>query len=161
MYKFLPLLLLVLFANCKKKDNSTGPSIQSYGGISATDANGDKQSNDPTDWTINETWNEKEGSLFAGSYSTGCPATFNYSIIGFPNPATTIFAIGASKTTNATLQMRIVDRNYNVLMSKDTMPDVLYINTSALGGVKDTVRVYYRFIENGCEFRGHGDVVLQ
>lgn len=61
---------------------------------------------------------------------------------------------------DARLDLRMVDRSYNLLFSKDSIEvNLISFNLENLV-LKDTVRMYYKFVNAGCEYRGHGDIVF-
>lgn len=115
---------------------------------------------DPDDWNIKDSWVAQEISLFGSNLKTDCSAT-DYEIISYPNPTKDKAAIHVYKPDSVRLAIRIVDKNFKTLFAKDSLyTKINMINFSAFG-ITDTVRVYYKFINGGCEFRGHGDVVIK
>lgn len=114
---------------------------------------------DPDDWNIKDIWVEQEMSLFGSNLKTDCPAT-DYEIIAYPNPAKAKAAIHVYKPDSVRLAIRIVDKNFKTLLAKDSLYTKINMIDFAAFGITDTVRVYYKFINGGCEFRGHGDVVI-
>ena len=115
---------------------------------------------DPDDWNIKDTWVEQEMSLFGSNLKTDCPTT-DYEIIAYPNPTRGISAIHVYKPDSIRLAIRIVDKNFKTLFAKDSLYSKINLIDYSSFGITDTVRVYYKFINGGCEFRGHGDVVIR
>ena len=115
---------------------------------------------DPDDWNIKDTWVEQEMSLFGNNLKTDCAAP-GYEIIAYPNPVLNKSFIAVYKPDSVQYAIRIVDKDFKVLFKKDSIKTKAILIDYASFGIKDTVRVYYKFINGGCEFRGHGDVVIR
>jgi hypothetical protein len=47
-----------------------------------------------------------------------------------------------------------------MLISVDAMVGNIKFDFAYLK-IKDTERLYYKFIEDSCEFRGHGDILIE
>ena len=63
---------------------------------------------------------------------------------------------------NNRFSYRLVDKNFNVLRAYDSIyANVLQFNFENLDLFNDTVRLYYKSTLDGCEFRGHGDIVFK
>ncbi len=154
-------IVLCCFISCKKNDNNLEKTTIDFGGITSTDIQGVAITTDSTDWNIFDTWNNKENDLFSKHYQTDCQPVLNYKIDLFPNPNKRVFSLLLDMPDDARLDFRMVDRFYNLLVSKDSI-ESKYINFDFQNLVpKDTVRMYYRFVQSGCEFRGHGDIIFQ
>lgn len=137
------------------------PEKIKFSGILVRDAKGLPLSPvDPDDWNIKDTWVEQEISLFGSNFRTDCPAT-DYEIIAYPNPAIDKASIHVYKPDSVRLAIRIVDKNFKTLFAKDSLYSKINMVDFSAFGITDTVRVYYKFINGGCEFRGHGDVVIR
>lgn len=155
------LLSIAIISGCDKDPiNPTEPKIY-FKGITITDIQGIIISEDTSDWTTNDTWSIKEGNLFSTTYYLGCLPQHNNKIIGYPNPGDGVFALHIQKDSSTRIEFRLVDENFNTLITHDS----IYQNNIALDartfGIQDTVRLYYKFIENNCEFRGHGDILIR
>lgn len=149
-----------------------GPIV--FGGITATDNNGALiYDNDSTDWKVNENWNIKEEALFNIKRDNYCfseeviiipPFTSSLRVISvYPNPNTGRFIIETFDSTNYSLLVRIVDRDYNVLESFDTTASYTqgtFFDLRDLNIINDTIRVYYKIIEEDCELKGHGNLLI-
>jgi hypothetical protein len=49
-----------------------------------------------------------------------------------------------------------------VLVSKENIKSSLMFDTTSWKKKNnDIVRVYYKIIDNNCEFRGHGDIMIE
>jgi hypothetical protein len=57
-----------------------------------------------------------------------------------------IFFIHKEKPDDVLLAIRIVDNEYNVLISKDSIHSSMGIDLNAFHVPHDTVRIYYKFI---------------
>jgi hypothetical protein len=137
------------------------PEKISFSGILVRDERGVPYSDiDPDDWNIKDTWVEQEQALFGIGLKSDC-AIADYEIIAYPNPTFDKVSIHVLKPDSVRLAIRIVDKNFKTLLAKDSLyAKINKIDLSSLG-VKDTVRVYYKFMNGSCEFRGHGDVVIE
>ena len=155
----LPLLLLLfVFSQCKRGDL---PLIPAFSGVTVTDNLGVKLSDDPTDWTFTDRWSSKEAGLFQSSYPLSCTASTTLSIIAYPNPSNGIFILEIAKPGTARLEIRLVDKNFNTLITNDAITSTAVQLNASTFGIKGLVRLYYRLIDNGCEYRGHGDIKIQ
>ncbi|WP_159476091.1 hypothetical protein [Dyadobacter sp. 3J3] len=161
------ILIVILgftFFSCNQNDPGDlvkTPEKISFSGILVRDERGLPLSEvDPDDWNIKDTWVEQEMSLFGSNLKTNCPAT-DYEIIGYPNPTRGQTAIHVYKPDSVRLAIRIVDKNLKTLFAKDSLYSKINLVDFSAFGITDTVRVYYKFINGGCEFRGHGDVVIR
>ncbi len=156
-------LLLFAFAfllSCKKEEPIVKEDNIYFKGITAKDDNGVPISNDSTDWNIKDSWMDKEKNLFSKHYKTDCQPGFDYLIDLYPNPNNGIFSLYLKMPNDARLDLRMVDRSYNLLFSKDSIEvNLISFNLENLV-LKDTVRMYYKFVNAGCEYRGHGDIVF-
>jgi len=154
-------LLVILISACKQ-DNDAEPKIR-FSGISMMDINAQPMSNkDSTDWITGDVWKSQETGLFDNiSYQVNCATQHSNKIIVYPNPCNGIFQMLIDKLPTTRMELRIVDENFNKLLSIDTITNNSFTLDAKAGSLKDTVRVYYRFIEGNCEFRGHGDILVQ
>ncbi len=120
-----------------------------------------KLSDDPTDWTFTDKWSTKEAGLFQSSYQTTCSPDASYEILVYPNPNNGVFTLSVKKPLNAKLEIRLVDKNFKTLIANDEIvSSTIQLNASTFG-IKGVVRLYYKLVDNNCEFRGHGDVKIQ
>jgi len=163
MKKFLAFFLLaILMSNCK--EDVVNPPAESkiyFRGLTQTDANGWVITNDTTDWRMNDTWLKQESDLFAANYNSGCLQNYKNEIVAYPNPAGAKFNLVFNKLESTRLELRLVDKNFNPLYSNDSIWGNEIQLDASVYGIKDTIRLYYKFIENNCEFRGHGDILIK
>jgi len=154
------LLLLMVTIGCDK-ENTQEKKRYYFTGITPTDANGNLMAMpDTTDWKTGDVWNEAEEKLFADTYVTNCTPSHPYKITVAPNPCVNSFIAWFNKDSSTQVNMRLVDENLNVLLSVDSVTaGAVSIDVSSF--IKDTVRLYYKFIANNCEFKGHGDVLIR
>jgi hypothetical protein len=163
MKKFLSFILLaILVSNCK--EDTANPPAESkiyFKGLTQTDVNGWPITIDTTDWMTNDTWVKQESDLFAAFYNSGCLQNYKNEIAAYPNPAVGIFNLHINKLESTRLELRLVDKNFNPLFSNDSVLGNAVQFDARVYGIKDTLRLYYKFIENNCEFRGHGDILIK
>jgi hypothetical protein len=157
-------IITFLTFSCEKEntDNNKMDTI-TFNGITKTTINGELISQDASDWKLQESWTDKETSLFIEKKDNSCiPENNNYSIISYPNPCDGIFNLHISKPDGCRLAFRIVDKNFNVLLSQDSVFSTsLGINLNDSGISNDTVRIYYKFFGSDCELKGHGDIKIE
>lgn len=174
--KAITILLLfcgvVLFIACNDDDTEPTPmpmpSPIDFNGISPTDANGQAIGNeDPTDWTVNDVWDDRTVALFEDSNRSLCTNSSAYEVYpAYANPAQSQVFLNYQFPDSVDVALRMVDRDYNLLQSTDIndvfMPgnNLSVIRLDDLT-IKDTVRLYYKIINDDCELRGHGDIVIE
>ena len=116
---------------------------------------------DKDDWTLRDKWIEGENNLFDTIYKTDCYPSSAFSIVAYPNPTPGEFQLIFSKTLYTIVDIRLVDAECNVLVSRTG------INSNSIGlhsgNLKKNgiIRLYYKFIEDGCEYQGHGDIQIE
>lgn len=164
MIRFVVYILLVtLFIGCDKdKDDCDLPS---FSGIAWTNVNGEPMSNaDPDDWTMDDEWNDTEKDFFDSDFENNCTPSFDYWIAAFPNPLPEYnngalwLALGKDSLTSA--EIRMVDKQCNIIHSRDNeLAHQIVFNLTGHEG--ETLRLYYKFIKDGCEYRGHGDIQIE
>jgi hypothetical protein len=164
----LPALLLSLLTfslacdSCDKDD--TVIVLPTFTGFSLTDDNGQALSNpDSTDWRVDDSWEQVEKDLFG---SPGLPLCTGDGEVSpaFPNSCSSVLGFRFVSTTNTTGYFRVVDKDFKVLLEANAIPfeagaKIISLNFSEIN--PDTVRLYYRIVGNNCEYRGHGDVIVQ
>lgn len=161
------LLLVALLPGCKKKKQTPDPLAPvatgvRFTGITETDAIGNIVSIDSTDWGFHDVWTAAERGLFAVNYDTACLAVYPHQIVALPNPCTSRFSLFMDKSAGTLASFRLVDESFKTLTAVDSVASNAITFDAAGLGVRDTVRLYYKFIVNGtCEYRGHGDVVIR
>lgn len=166
MVRIVPIiLLLTLFTiGCKKKSDSTAPPVTptiNFRGMTWFDNFGNiMYYHDSTDWTISDKWNATESGLFSKSYSTNCTPQFKYRFSPYPNPFHDFFYLSINQSPTAKCEMKIVDKHYHIILSVDSVQKSTTIQSPAFAN-KDTLRIYYRFLDGQCEYRGHGDILPQ
>jgi len=155
------LVMLLLTFSCN--DDGINPDdVIIFGGITERDEFGVVKSIDSTDWQLMDEWNDKEEALFDEAFEYNCNnAAFDYSVITYPNPCQDMVTLRISKPGDARFSFCIVDEDYNVLFSRDTMnTNSIFLNLENFSLPGDTVRVYYKFFKQDCELKGHGDVAI-
>jgi hypothetical protein len=155
---FLGILLVIFTLSCKTQ----GPKID-IKGITELDKFGALIGKaDSSDWRTDDKWIESEKKLFSDSFSTKCPYPQKFSIMFYPNPCKNKSTLYAIKDSSVRLAIRLVDKNYNVIMANDSVfASAMTVDMSSFK-TNDTVRLYYKFItKDHCEFRGHGDILVQ
>lgn len=132
-----------------------------FKGIVERDARGMPYTEDPDDWKLTDKWVAQELKLFGLSLNNNCALPESYGIIAYPNPAINQVTIHVNKPNSVRMAVRIVDKNFKTRMSFDSLyATMTAIDLSGIAGA-DTVRVYYKFLDGSCEFRGHGDLVIK
>lgn len=131
-----------------------------FEGITLTDLMGVIISNDPTDWRLDDQWEEWEEALFPEGSAILCDSSASYRFSVFPNPAQGQFMLSMDEVPGKRVSLRLVDEFLTPLISIDSS-DMMIMGLMAPPGIKDTVRLYYKVFEDGCEVRGHGDILLQ
>ncbi len=159
------LIVIILASSCERNNTVTkikDPDVIIFKGITQTDNNGWVMTNDATDWVISELWNEKENSLFPESNVSSCDTSNDsFTVYSYPNPCYGVFSLIITKPAESRFAFRIVDRNYNVLLSLDSVySNGLSIDVRGFNIVNDTVRMYYKFFNPDCELKGHGDIKI-
>jgi hypothetical protein len=158
-------LLLLFFACNKNTEDDTppeSPGIIQFKGITSTDENGQIIGNpDTTDWRIDDVWSEEEASLFSSSFDTNCTPSYDYQIGVFPNPCNNVFSVFSDQSENTVLEVRLVTDQLQTLLSDNDLQEGVVQLILFDYDIQDTARLYYRFIEDNCEFRGHGDIVFE
>jgi len=152
---------IVIFCSCEPGEPNTPPESNIYfNGITNTDVNGFILSSDTTDWRTDDTWILKESDLFS-LIQTKCSPPDNNKIIAYPNPCNGIFALYIEKDPASRVELRLVDQDFNILISIDTiLQNNVQLNAGTFG-IIDTVRLYYKFVDGNCEWKGHGDIIIQ
>lgn len=160
------LIIIGVMTSCEE-DNViavTKPDTIVFKGITVTDNNGWVIQNDPDDWTLTETWTEKENTLFVEKKMTLCDNGNSAYVIhpAYLNPCRNQFNLSFTKPAGSRFAFRIVDRNYNVLSSNDSISgNAVAINVQNFNVKNDTVRMYYKFLGPDCELKGHGDIKIE
>jgi hypothetical protein len=140
------ILVLFLLAGCKKSTEEI-PTIL-FEGFTYRDVNGNLISEDTTDWRWDDSWTQFEHSLFNDIQKPLCPIEEapQWVLRAYPNPITTDY-MNIGLLDNNRFSYRLVDKNFNVLRAYDSIyANVLQFNFENL---------------DGCEFRGHGDIVFK
>lgn len=161
--------IISLFLSCDDDDTPgpvLPPTIQ-FGGIHLVDVNGNSLGGgDPTDWNLEDSWEDQVLALFDEERSLCADASAYNAVSAFPNPAQQEVIVPYILKDSADLQLRIVDRDYQLLRSIEVI-DVFGPGFNQVSirlddlGVTDTVRFYYKLIGTNCELRGHGDVIIE
>jgi hypothetical protein len=156
---YLALTILIIISGCKKDEDI---ETINFGGITETDYAGNIISEDPTDWQFNDTWSNKEKSLFDAPFLTSCetldPSFYFYA---YPNPCNDVVTLSSFGSVEYNISYRIVDKNYNIIFSSDEFNSFVHIDLNSYGVSNETVRVYYRLQFDECELQGHGDIRIE
>lgn len=157
--------LLIFALSCSSCDEDDEIiAFPTFTGFSLTDDNGQALSNpDTTDWRVDDSWEQVEKGLFDLPELPLCSGDGAVSP-AFPNPCGSVLSFRFISTANTTGYFRVVDKDFNVLIESDSVPfeagpKIISLNFSTV--VADTVRLYYRIVNGNCEYRGHGDVLVQ
>ncbi|MBK7227067.1 MAG: hypothetical protein WBB17_08160 [Saprospiraceae bacterium] len=159
------ILFTSLFISCEKEKESEDKI--SFTGITKTDEQGFVISEDTTDWKFNDKWIDEEINLFASQYNRNCQKTFDYKIIVFSNPNKGKFLINTKMPNTAMTEFRLVDKKFNKIISLDSIVTSDTFNSKDIAfnvnsfNKKGMLRLYYKIIENNCEFQGHGDILVE
>lgn len=158
----LPVLLFMIISCQKEKNKDTTDEIV-FEGITMTDECGNFMSQDTTDWKFTDNWTDKENALFIEKRDNICNINdFKYSIIAYPNPYDGIFSMEILKPENSRLAIRMVDQDFNVLISNDSITShVIALTFRDLNLSNEIVRIYYKILSEDCELRGHGDIQIK
>ena len=177
MKKTLSLLLLalVLFQSCGNDDDdnnqmcgSVAVTIPTFSGYVSVDNFGNPTNveTDPSDWRLDDTWSSSEQALFSdyANFNDNCPTDSNLVVFpAYPNPtATNLVGLASNLDNNSRLRVRVVDQQFNVLHSQDSITNNnVNLNFSTVSPNDDFVRVYYMVVQNeNCIYLGHGDIRL-
>ena len=150
-------IIVLLFISCKKYGCD---SEFIFDGITERDERGQLIKDENADWTLKDKWGDTEKSLFDTTYNTTCYAPSKYTISVHPNPTSGPFQVNFTKSAAMHVDMRLVDADCNVITSIDDIRANSYGMQVNLDKSK-IVRLYYRFIEDGCEYQGHGDILVR
>jgi hypothetical protein len=156
---YIGITAMLVIAGCNK---STGPKLI-FEGVTEMDKFGAVVGKaDSTDWRTDEVWTEKEKQLFKTTYNEKGTSATKLKVMFYPNPCRGKSVLFLTKDSTTKLALRIVDKDFNVVMSSDSITDkALQLDLSSLAQY-DTVRMYYKLIDaQKNEFKGHGDVVLK
>jgi hypothetical protein len=154
-------ITIVIFCGCEPGEPNTPPESSIYfNGITNRDVNGLIFSSDTTDWRTDDIWLLKESGLFPLIH-TMCSPQNNNQIIAYPNPCNGIFSLHIEKEPATRVELRLVDQDFNILISNDTILQHNVQLNAGTFGIKDTVRLYYKFVDGNCEWKGHGDIIIQ
>jgi len=156
------ILLAILVSNCK--DEAVNPPAETkiyFKGITETDHNAWPITVDSTDWRTDDVWLKQESDLFTQIHQSGCAQSYDNKVHQYPNPSIGIFNLVFEKSAETRLELRLVDKSFILLYSNDSILGNHLVFDSKVFAVKDTLRLYYKFIENNCEFMGHGDILIQ
>lgn len=116
---------------------------------------------DKGDWGLKDKWSEREQALFETLYKIDCYPPSTFSIVAYPNPTDGVFQLAFNKSNATQVDIRLVDSGCRILLSHDAIKK----NTIGLSAVdfdgNGIIRLYYKFIEDGCEYQGHGDIEIK
>jgi len=139
--------------NCQELGN--------FSGITERDDKGVLLSEDKDDWTLNDHWNEQQLALFDTTYKTDCLPSSHFTIYAYPNPTEGQFQVKFNKTTATKIDLRLIDSDCNIISSQNDIEDNSYGLRATADKDGEVLRLYYRFIEDGCQYEGHGDIMVR
>lgn len=147
--------------SCEKEKEESNTNEIIFEGISITDVYGGLSSQDTTDWNLNDIWMDKENSLFTEKKDNKCSSD-EYSIISYPNPCDGIFLLRLTKPDDSRFAFRVVDKDFNVLVTQDSiMSNSIAISLEGFNVSNEIVRIYYKYFGMDCELKGHGDIKIE
>jgi hypothetical protein len=152
------LLVASVLSSCAP---DTCKGIGKFSGITERDDNGKLMSQDKNDWTLHDHWNDDEHALFDKTYKTNCAPPSNFTITAYPNPTKGQFQVSFNKTSATRVDLRLIDSDCNILTSRDGLQSNSFGMQAKTKKKNGMVRLYYRFLEDGCEYEGHGDVRIE
>ncbi|HMN88632.1 MAG TPA: hypothetical protein PKD70_00850 [Saprospiraceae bacterium] len=144
--------------------------ITDFKDITVTDESGLILSKDSSDWILDALWSAKEAALFdVMSVYKFCPIANNQEVVpAYPNPNNGRFFMGLRGMQGYRVTLHLVDRNLTSLRRFDSFtiaqnqPSLFFALNLQDINASDTLRLYYRIQrEDGCELRGHGDLLLR
>ncbi|AII52627.1 hypothetical protein [Hymenobacter sp. APR13] len=168
--KFLPFLFFAVTAlvACEKDNDAPTIDFGPNGGITVRDvSNRPTGATDPTDWTLDGTWNQQEQDLFKDlGLDLNAPANGTVSRLSFyPNPATVQAAFQYEAPVAVTCSFVVVDANYQAVLNRSTSTTASTGQTVLLdvsGSNFQQGRLYrlYYVMRNGSAlyYKGHGDL---
>lgn len=164
--------VVVLLACKEENENASIDTKIHFKGITKIDEEGYLTAPpDTTDWRFDDRWTAKEEALFP-THNQPLNLDCSAQIILYPNPFQDLFRINLQKMPQSSrLSIRLVDKDFNVLMKKDsivrsiTLIPYVIVGKDTLGLATagyDTLRIYYKLIDAlNNEFKGHGDVLIK
>ena len=83
-------------------------------------------------------------------------------IVAYPNPCKSIIRLDIAKPDSSRFAFRIVDKDFNVLVSHDSITaGAIAITLQEFNISNEIVRIYYKILKENCELRGHGDIKIE
>ncbi|MHC1774907.1 MAG: hypothetical protein AB9834_05775 [Lentimicrobium sp.] len=160
---FLLSILLFLLVSCEKDKKNGNSDEIAFEGISITDDYGNLIFQDTTDWKFTENWSETESSLFSEKRDKTCtPENYDCSIVIYPNPCNSVFRFDIAIPDSSRFAFRIVDKDFKVLVSHDSIPrGAIGVTLTDFNLSNEVVRMYYKVLADNCELRGHGDIQIE
>lgn len=162
------LSLLIFLVACQQEppvEPTPVPRLY-FRGISMTDHNGlSLNEEDSTDWRVDDTWLEQELGLFPpNSYSMCLHDGLIRVYPAFPNPVENVLGLYFVSKANLKWTFNLVDEQLvsRQLLVHTAVEGVNSIQLDVSSIVeKDTFRLYYEALDQGCVYRGHGDLLFQ
>lgn len=153
----------VFAVSCDSCDDDE-PTLPEFTGISRTDDNGQPLSSlDESDWRTDGAWQQEEKDLFDFTELPLCNGDGEVSP-AYPNPCSSVLNFRFVSSADELAYLRVVDKDFNILLKADSIPFQAGVKNIALNFSAfepGTLRLYYRIVGDGCEYRGHGDVIVQ
>ncbi|MDR6193880.1 hypothetical protein [Siphonobacter sp. SORGH_AS_0500] len=163
MKKLTHLLVFATLLACNKDpepEKEETPKKIYFTGITESNDVGIIARRDTTDWRFNDTWVEQEAKLFPTAGEASCTQAHNHNIFAFPNPNKGLIKLNITKLQATQVQIRLVDKEFKVILSRDSIPNGINIFDLTASAPKDTLRLYYKFIDGSCVYKGHGDILV-
>ena len=158
-YRYFLLASVLLFIHACDSHNC---NTSLFTGITARDYNGNLLSGpDPDDWNFDEDWGKSVSNLFDSNFDTDCNPPYPYAIFAYPNPCDGTFALTFDKDSVTSVELRLVNFVCGTLVTLDDITERNIFIQPENNDQKGIVRLYYKFVRDGCEFRGHGDISIE
>lgn len=153
--------LVILFASCTETEMEEIKPV--FDGITETDLTGVVVNEDSNDWTFNANWSSAEENLFTEAADNVCSLeNYLYKVVAYPNPCQDVCYLYINIPMEHRFIYRLVDNDFNVILSGETCNPSLEINAAHLKKSGQVLRLYYKIINlDNCELRGYGDISLQ
>jgi hypothetical protein len=170
--KFLPFLFFAATAlvACKKESDAPTIDFGPNGGITVRDNfNRPQGATDPTDWTLDGTWNQQEQDLFKDlGLDLNAPANGTVSrLSAYPNPVSMQAAFQYEAPVAVTCSFVVVDANYQPVLNRFTSStastgQMVLLDVSSSNFQQGKLYRLYYVMRNGSAlyYKGHGDIEI-
>lgn len=161
MYVLAAISLLACNKGPEPEAPAEGPRKIYFTGITESNDVGIITKRDTTDWRFDDKWVEQEEKLFPTTGEQSCTQAHAHNIFAFPNPTTGLMKLHIAKRQATRVELRLVDQDFKVIFSRDSVLNGINIFDITATAPKDTVRLYYKFTDGSCVYRGHGDILVK